>query len=786
MAALAFIGLLVLDVLTQFTDIQHRAELAVDNAVNVVKLEERKLIHDYDDRGGGLLRRLVSSLLPDYDEEEETSVVPSHRSYNEMAFKDEEEDFSKLSHFVSTDDFMKKETDEDVGIAYARTEQQGEIQRQQVKIQQKQDEIQQQQEQVIQPIKKARSLRTLPLLPKHALQHRQRRELISSRQPIPPHLRDGYDDKGYNSHHVLRRRMYPHPRNSARHLQEAADQRYEIGAIYQGYGTHYLDLWVGTPPQRQTVIIDTGSSATAFPCSGCKDCGSQSNREAHHLDEEYDTRKSGTYEQSECTRQENGNRIRSLVGNRSGRGQCPLGTCTAYANEASPHCHLAVSYAEGSSWTAVEGSDVVYPAGGHEKGAGMADLSDEEEFDWTDFRLHFGCQSKVTGLFKTQLEDGITGMDNRAGSFWLQLHQHYTDHGFVHTPEDAFDSKQFALCFDRQPLSLDLQAGVGSGALTLGGSDPLLHLTDMVYAANVTPKVGWYTVRITGMFLRPGGGTLSQPRDNAAAKLIQVDVTEDKLNGNKGMNSGVIIDSGTTDTYLPQDLKTPFDEAWKKALSDPSATYTNSKVKLSLEEMQNLPTILMIFKGHHSSASSSFIGSVRSHEQIVNVDSPENVIVAVPPEHYMEESRREPGKYIPRFYFTERYGAQSVLGSNFIMGHEVLFDVGGGRIGFSESHCDYDRYMLEREESAANSVVEEELNEVNADLQFKEVEVVKEAAHLAVETNEVAAEEVVETQLASPYGPQGNELTASGWSRRISEEGYVESDDIFLLPNSDH
>lgn len=29
--------------------------------------------------------------------------------------------------------------------------------------------------------------------------------------------------------------------------------------FYQGYGTHYIDLWCGTPPQRQTVILDTGS-----------------------------------------------------------------------------------------------------------------------------------------------------------------------------------------------------------------------------------------------------------------------------------------------------------------------------------------------------------------------------------------------------------------------------------------------------------------------------------------------------------------------------------------------
>lgn len=42
--------------------------------------------------------------------------------------------------------------------------------------------------------------------------------------------------------------------------------------LFRGLGTHYSFLWVGTPPQRVSVIMDTGSHHTAFPCVGCK-CG---------------------------------------------------------------------------------------------------------------------------------------------------------------------------------------------------------------------------------------------------------------------------------------------------------------------------------------------------------------------------------------------------------------------------------------------------------------------------------------------------------------------------------
>jgi hypothetical protein len=46
----------------------------------------------------------------------------------------------------------------------------------------------------------------------------------------------------------------------------------QILPLFQGMGVHYAYMWVGTPPQRVTVIVDTGSHHTAFPCVGCK-CG---------------------------------------------------------------------------------------------------------------------------------------------------------------------------------------------------------------------------------------------------------------------------------------------------------------------------------------------------------------------------------------------------------------------------------------------------------------------------------------------------------------------------------
>eukprot|EP00984_Skeletonema_dohrnii_P009610 scaffold3677_cov94-Skeletonema_dohrnii-CCMP3373.AAC.4 len=674
-ASLAFVGLLVIDGMAQF---HYLPEVSVETVYETAEHYERKLIEhrqhqqqQQHDGEGGLVRRLVGAFL--IGDEELTKQRP---------------------HII---------VDDSSQTAAMLNVNNNSVQRQQ---QQKQRTL----------------LHTLPLLPRHALQHRQRRELIASRKPIPRHLRENAEDEMYNAPHHQRRRIYPvltpdmkvvDARN--RHLVDDNEGSiYETGALYQGYGTHYIDLWVGTPPQRQTVIVDTGSSITAFPCSGCDHCGDNpATGELYHLDEDFDKFKSSSYEQFECS-----------VGQHDVHNvKCPLGVCQHPNADNDQVCQLAVAYAEGSSWTAVEGSDVCYPGGPHETplanneqrmaegvGFGMGEIDAGKEFDWLNFRLKFGCQTKVTGLFRTQLEDGIMGMDNRAGSFWMQLRQHYKSngHGSSEAEEQDFDPNQFALCYDRQPISSELSLGVGSGALTLGGSDSLLHSTPMVYADNVSPGIGWYTVHVKGMFLRSKGGSLSEPANNS--RYIRVDADENTLNGNAGANHGIIVDSGTTDSYLPSNLKPAFVEAWKEVLRDPTAEYHNNHIEMSAEQVKTLPTILVVLQGHKSGSAETNDVAVGmtghpSHAAMFNSITDKNpltiskndVVVAIPPEHYMEESHRSPGTWIARIYFTEKYGQQSIFGSSFMMGHEILFDNSSGRVGFSESHCDYSRYMEERD-----------------------------------------------------------------------------------------
>ena len=52
-------------------------------------------------------------------------------------------------------------------------------------------------------------------------------------------------------------------------------------------------------------------------------------------------------------------------------------------------CRMSASYAEGSTWNAIEASDVVHPFG-------PTTMNDANDDNTMDFRLKFGCQTKVS------------------------------------------------------------------------------------------------------------------------------------------------------------------------------------------------------------------------------------------------------------------------------------------------------------------------------------------------------------------------------------------------------
>ncbi|CAN4108700.1 unnamed protein product [Withania somnifera] len=61
--------------------------------------------------------------------------------------------------------------------------------------------------------------------------------------------------------------------------------------LLNGYYTTHI--WIGTPPHKFALIVDTGSTVTYVPCSSCKKCG-------NHQDPKFQPKMSSTYQSVKC------------------------------------------------------------------------------------------------------------------------------------------------------------------------------------------------------------------------------------------------------------------------------------------------------------------------------------------------------------------------------------------------------------------------------------------------------------------------------------------------------
>mmetsp|Transcript_8348 Transcript_8348/g.16533 ORF Transcript_8348/g.16533 Transcript_8348/m.16533 type:complete len:455 (+) Transcript_8348:3435-4799(+) len=178
------------------------------------------------------------------------------------------------------------------------------------------------------------------------------------------------------------------------------------------YGYYFVDLWVGTPPKKQTVIVDTGSRLTAFPCTGCKECGI-------HLDTYFDYHSSNT------------SRVIGCDGDQF---------CHSCENH---FCTYLQSYAEGSSIAGILVEDVMM-------------FGDSLNPDFQT-RVTFGCHNRETNLFKTQEADGIMGLAHADRSGKSIIDSMYEAGEIV---DDLF-----SICFANR-----------GGFMTLGGYNTTAHL----------------------------------------------------------------------------------------------------------------------------------------------------------------------------------------------------------------------------------------------------------------------------------------------------------------------
>ncbi|KAK1410298.1 hypothetical protein QVD17_36833 [Tagetes erecta] len=179
---------------------------------------------------------------------------------------------------------------------------------------------------------------------------------------------------------------------SRRHLQKSDDHRSNARmALHDDLlrtGYYSTRLWIGSPPKKFALIVDTGSTATYVPCSTCVKCGK-------HQDPKFDPDASSTYEPVKCNKD-----------------------CTC--DKKKKQCIYERQYAEMSSSSGVLGKDII-------SFGNQSELSPQ--------RATFGCETLETGDLFNQNADGIMGL----GRGDLSLVDQLVDRGVI--------SDSFSLCY---------------------------------------------------------------------------------------------------------------------------------------------------------------------------------------------------------------------------------------------------------------------------------------------------------------------------------------------------
>ena len=167
--------------------------------------------------------------------------------------------------------------------------------------------------------------------------------------------------------------------------------------------------------------------------------------------------------------------------------------------------------------------------------------------------------------------------------------------------------------------------------MTLGGVDPRIHKSSQdISFAKLYPSNGWYGVKVLDI----------QFQSQATNELIDIGIPN--VPGVIGSGKGTIVDSGTTDTYLPAAMASAFKKKFKDITG---IDYSNQNMAIDASRVAKLPNIVF---------------------SIVDAkDESSKIKVTMPWTSYTDTDSG--GKYVFRIYLTEGSGA--VLGANFMNGY---------------------------------------------------------------------------------------------------------------------
>jgi hypothetical protein len=193
----------------------------------------------------------------------------------------------------------------------------------------------------------------------------------------------------------------------------------------------------------------------------------------------------------------------------------------------------------------------------------------------------------------------------------------------------------FSLCFTRADDAE--KSGTIAGALTMGGTDKRLHTQPMVYAYGFPTKGVMHGVNIRKIYIMEAGQYEVQDVSDQNTRLVDISTSY--------LNSGsVIVDSGTTDTYMTRALSRPFMNAFKQVTG---YDYIENGMHLTDEQVNQLPTIIIQLQGHESHNQDVMKNHQQQHQDknksippglagAVDKENPYDILISIPPAHYIE------------------------------------------------------------------------------------------------------------------------------------------------------
>ncbi|VTZ70385.1 plasmepsin V, putative [Plasmodium chabaudi chabaudi] len=424
--------------------------------------------------------------------------------------------------------------------------------------------------------------------------------------------------------------------------------KYKLYGDIDQYAYYFMDIDIGTPGQKISLIVDTGSSSLSFPCSECKDCGV-------HMENPFNLNNSSTSSVLYCNDNSN---------------------CPYHLKCVKGRCEYLQSYCEGSRIN----------------GFYFLDFVKLESYNNTNngdiiFKKHMGCHMHEEGLFLQQHATGVLGLSLTKPKGVPT----FIDLLFKNSPKL---NKVFSLCISEY-----------GGEMIIGGysknyvikdvsnnekSDQIVHnkdedinsvdksmeinknksiVDDIVWEA-ITKKY-YYYIKVEGFELF--GTTFSH--NNTSMEML--------------------VDSGSTFTHLPDDLYNSLNFFFDL---------------LCIHNMNNPIDIEKRLKITNETINKHILYFDDFKSTLKNIISSENMCVKIAdnvqcwrylkhlPNIYIKLSNNtrllwKPSSYLYKkesFWckgLEKQVNNKPILGLSFFKNKQIIFDLKNNKIGFVESNC---------------------------------------------------------------------------------------------------